>query len=47
MALFILFEPTVLNARWLNLKSLFSAFPLYRQDTFRRGKTYMRSERYR
>lgn len=47
LALFILFEPTGLNGRWLKLKSLFSAFPLYRQDTFRRGKTYMRSERYR
>lgn len=47
LALFILFEPTGLNGRWFKLKALFSAFPLYRRDTLRRGKTYMRSERYR
>lgn len=47
LALFILFEPTGLNGRWLKLKALFSAFPLYRRDMLRRGKTYMRSERYR
>jgi branched-chain amino acid transport system permease protein len=47
LALFILFEPMGLNGRWIKLKRLFSAFPLYRRDTFRRGKTYMRSERYR
>jgi branched-chain amino acid transport system permease protein len=47
LALFVLFEPMGLNGRWLKLKALFSSFPLYRRDTFRRGKTYMRSERYR
>lgn len=47
LALFILFEPMGLNGRWLKLKALFQTFPLYRRDTFRRGKTYMRSERYR
>ncbi len=47
LALFILFEPMGLNGRWLKLKALFQSFPLYRRDTFRRGKTYMKSERYR
>jgi branched-chain amino acid transport system permease protein len=47
LALFILFEPMGLNGRWRKLKSLLDHFPLYRKDTFRRGKTYMRSERYR
>lgn len=47
LALFVLFEPGGLNARWLKLKNFFETFPLYRKDTFRRGKTYMRSERYR
>jgi len=47
LALFILFEPAGLNGRWRKLKSLTDYFPLYRKDTFRRGKTYMRSERYR
>ena len=47
LALFILFEPLGINGRWIKLKSLFNAFPLYRKGTFRRSKTYMRSERYR
>ena len=43
--LFVLFEPTGLNGRWLKLKALVTHFPLYRRDTFRRTKIYMRSER--
>jgi branched-chain amino acid transport system permease protein len=45
--LFVLFEPTGLNGRWLKLKALVTHFPLYRRDTFKRTKTYMKSERYR
>jgi branched-chain amino acid transport system permease protein len=44
---FVLFEPLGLNGRWLKLRALFETFPLYRRDTFRRVKTYMRSERAR
>ncbi|MBL8380119.1 MAG: branched-chain amino acid ABC transporter permease [Burkholderiales bacterium] len=44
---FVLFEPQGLNGRWLKLRALFETFPLYRRDTFRRAKTYMRSERVR
>lgn len=47
LALFVMFEPNGLNGRWLKLKVLFQNFPLYRRNTFRRGKTYMHSERYR
>jgi branched-chain amino acid transport system permease protein len=47
LALFVLFEPTGLNGRWLKLKALFTHFPLYRRDTFKRTKTYMKSERYK
>jgi branched-chain amino acid transport system permease protein len=47
LAVFILFEPAGLNGRWIKLKKLFSFFPLYRQDTFRRSKTYTLSGRYR
>lgn len=47
LALFVMFEPNGLNGRWLKLKVLFENFPLYRRNTFRRGKTYMHSERYR
>lgn len=44
---FVLYEPTGLNGRWLKLRALVTHFPLYRRDTFRRAKSYMRSERYR
>lgn len=44
---FVLFEPRGLYGRWLKLRRLIEFFPLYRRDTFRRVKSYMRSERYR
>ncbi len=47
LALFVLFEPAGLNGRWLKLRALAENFPLYRRDTFRRGKRYMKSERLR
>lgn len=47
LAVFVLFEPTGLNGRWLKLKNLLENFPLYRRNTFKRVKTYMKSERYR
>lgn len=47
LALFVLFEPTGLNGRWLKVRALFEAFPLYRRGTFKRTKRYMKSERYR
>jgi branched-chain amino acid transport system permease protein len=47
LAVFVLFEPKGLNGRWLKIKAFFETFPLYRKDVFRRGKTYMKSERYR
>ena len=47
LVLFVLFEPKGLYGRWLKLKGLIEYFPLYRKDTYRRVKSYMRSERYR
>lgn len=47
LALFVLFEPRGLNGRWLKIRALLENFPLYRRDTFRRQKTYMKSERYK
>lgn len=47
LACFILFEPMGLNGRWLKLRALMESFPLYRRDTFKRNKRYMKSERYR
>lgn len=45
LAFFVLFEPRGLNGRWLKLRALIQSFPLYRRDTFRRQKAYMKSER--
>ena len=44
---FVLFEPMGLNGRWLKIRAFMETFPLYRRDTFRRTKAYVRSERYR
>jgi branched-chain amino acid transport system permease protein len=47
LVLFILFEPLGIYGRWVKIKIYFSLFPLYKRATFRRQKTYMRSERLR
>lgn len=47
LALFVLFEPKGLNGRWIKFKAFLQTFPLYRKDMFKRGKTYMKSERYK
>ena len=47
LVLFILFEPLGIYGRWRKLQVYFSTFPLYKTATFRRQKTYMRSERLR
>src|SRR5574342_110945 len=47
LVLFILFEPLGIYGRWTKIKLYFSTFPLYKRATFRRQKSYMRSERLR
>lgn len=47
LVLFILFEPLGLHGRWTKIKVYFSLFPLYKRATFKRQKSYMRSERLR
>jgi branched-chain amino acid transport system permease protein len=47
LVLFILFEPLGIHGRWMKIKLYFSLFPLYKRATFKRQKTYMRSERLR
>ena len=42
---FILFEPHGIYGRWLKIKLFFQLFPLYKQSTFTRQKSYMKSER--
>lgn len=44
---FILFEPTGIYGRWQKIKYFFATFPLYKASSFKRQKTYMRSERLR
>lgn len=45
--MFVLFEPLGLYGRWLKIKLYFQLFPLYKRSTFRRQKTYVKSERNR
>jgi branched-chain amino acid transport system permease protein len=47
LVLFILFEPQGIYGRWMKIKLYFSLFPLYKQATFKRQKSYMKSERFR
>lgn len=45
LVVFVLFEPKGLSGRWDNLMIFFKTFPYCRKNVFRRGKSYMRSER--
>ncbi|HMK70271.1 MAG TPA: branched-chain amino acid ABC transporter permease, partial [Xanthobacteraceae bacterium] len=45
--LFIVYEPYGLYGRWLKIRLYFELFPLYKKATFRRQKTYVKSERNR
>jgi len=47
LVLFILFEPLGIYGRWMKIKTYFSLFPLYKRATFKRQKSYMKSERLR
>ena len=44
---FIIFEPLGIYGRWLKIKLFFQTFPLYKKATFKRQKTYVKSERNR
>jgi branched-chain amino acid transport system permease protein len=47
MVLVILFEPLGIYGRWLKVRYYLESFPLYKKDSFRRQKTFMKSERLR
>ena len=47
LVLVILLEPLGMYGRWLKIKLFFSTFPKYKASTFKRQKSYMRSERLR
>ena len=47
LVLVILVEPSGMYGRWAKIKLFISTFPMYKRDSFKRQKTYMRSERLR
>ena len=47
LVLVIVFEPQGIYGRWLKIRHYLQSFPLYRRDTFRRQRTFMKSERAR
>jgi branched-chain amino acid transport system permease protein len=47
LVLVILLEPLGMYGRWVKIRLFFSTFPMYKRDSFKRQKTYMKSERLR
>lgn len=42
---FLIYEPLGLYGRWVKIRAYFTQFPLYRKSTFKRQKSYLRTER--
>ena len=47
LILFLLYEPSGIYGRWIKLRTYLELFPFYRQDMFRRQKSYLKTERMR
>ncbi len=47
LVLVILLEPLGIYGRWMKIRIFFSTFPMYKRATFKRQKSYMKSERLR
>jgi branched-chain amino acid transport system permease protein len=47
LVLVILLEPMGMYGRWMKTRVFFSTFPMYKRATFKRQKSYMKSERLR
>ena len=45
LVLFLVFEPLGIYGRWLKVRAWFDEFPLYRKATFKRQRSYLRTER--
>ena len=45
LILFLIYEPLGLYGRWLKIRLYFEQFPLYRRATYKRQKSYLRTER--
>ena len=47
LVLVILLEPLGMYGRWMKIRLFFSTFPMYKRDSFKRQKSYMKTERLR
>lgn len=47
LVLFLIYEPQGIYGRWLKVRSYFSDFPLYRKATYKKQRSYLRTERLR
>jgi branched-chain amino acid transport system permease protein len=47
LILFLVYEPLGIYGRWLKIRQYFELFPLYRKATWKRQKSYLRTERMR
>ena len=45
LVLCLVFEPLGIHGRWIKIRQYFSHFPLHRRATFKKQKSYLRSER--
>lgn len=45
--LFLIFEPLGIYGRWIKIRTYFTEFPLYRRATYKRQRSYLRTERVR
>ena len=47
LVLVILLEPLGMYGRWVKIRVFFSTFPMYKRATFKRQRSYMKTERLR
>ena len=47
LVLFIIFEPEGVYGRWLKFRTFLENFPFYRRNTFKRQRSYLKTERMR
>ncbi len=47
LVLFLIFEPLGIHGRWVKIRLWFDEFPLYRKATYKRQRSYLRTERVR
>lgn len=45
LLLFLIFEPLGIYGRWVKIRAWFDEFPLYRKATYKRQRSYLRTER--